>query len=556
MKQLTCEMCGSTDLMKQNGVFVCQTCGTKYSVEEAKKMMVEGTVNVAGTVKVDHSDQIAKYMAMAQNAYDSKNLSEAELYCNKIIEIDPNDADAWMLKGKSAGWQTTKACTRISEAAKCFANCVMLSSTEKVTMDLNVAGMTMKVSKIPKEYNAQQCYEELVRLAKAIINLHSSFVIEYTDEEDCIDLDNTMVECLNAIIDEFIDKTDADVTFTYLALANTIVECVTNVISQAYAAINKAYFSEKTPDQNCWEKYRNRIGNINKHFRKNFDDLHNIALNSDSNTGKLNPEEYITYLNTLIYNITETIENDKKRRDSCSWTWKYIDYQRDMPGGFNRVMNIIKSNGGIPDPDSDGYYLVEYSLTEAGKKAIDDMNKSRYDLINVYKEQIKKAQAMIDEKLNAEKQERIDAYWKEHADEKNQLETELANLKSEADSLEKQLPPINTQINSIRSKSKQAVPSESEKETVQKEINKLQDEFSKLGMFKGKEKKSIQAQIDELKSRIPSIDKSITDERNNLQNECNNQIKPLQSQYNDLNSRLTEKKKRIAEIEEELTKDR
>ena len=44
MKQLTCEMCGSTDLMKQDGVFVCQSCGTKYSVEEAKKMMVEGTV--------------------------------------------------------------------------------------------------------------------------------------------------------------------------------------------------------------------------------------------------------------------------------------------------------------------------------------------------------------------------------------------------------------------------------------------------------------------------------------------------------------------------------
>ena len=56
MKQLTCEMCGSTDLMKQDGVFVCQSCGTKYSVEEAKKMMVEGTVDVTvSTVKFDIS---------------------------------------------------------------------------------------------------------------------------------------------------------------------------------------------------------------------------------------------------------------------------------------------------------------------------------------------------------------------------------------------------------------------------------------------------------------------------------------------------------------------
>ena len=66
MKQLTCEMCGSTDLMKQDGVFVCQSCGCKYSVEEARKMMVEGTVDVSGsTVKVDTSDQLNKLLVLA-----------------------------------------------------------------------------------------------------------------------------------------------------------------------------------------------------------------------------------------------------------------------------------------------------------------------------------------------------------------------------------------------------------------------------------------------------------------------------------------------------------
>ena len=55
MKALVCEMCNSNDLVKQDGYFVCQCCGTKYSVEEAKKMMIEGTVDVSGsTVKVDN----------------------------------------------------------------------------------------------------------------------------------------------------------------------------------------------------------------------------------------------------------------------------------------------------------------------------------------------------------------------------------------------------------------------------------------------------------------------------------------------------------------------
>ena len=41
MKRLVCEMCGSNDLLKKDGVFECQSCGTKYTVEEAKKMMVK-----------------------------------------------------------------------------------------------------------------------------------------------------------------------------------------------------------------------------------------------------------------------------------------------------------------------------------------------------------------------------------------------------------------------------------------------------------------------------------------------------------------------------------
>ena len=61
MKQLTCEMCGSTDLMKQDGVFVCQTCGTKYSVEEAKKMMVEGTIDVQASVNLDATEKLHNY---------------------------------------------------------------------------------------------------------------------------------------------------------------------------------------------------------------------------------------------------------------------------------------------------------------------------------------------------------------------------------------------------------------------------------------------------------------------------------------------------------------
>lgn len=95
MKQLTCEMCGSTDLVKQDGMFVCQSCGTKYSVEEAKKMMIEGTVDVSGsTVKVDTSGELANLYQIARRAKDDNNGENAAKYYDMILVKDPTSWEA------------------------------------------------------------------------------------------------------------------------------------------------------------------------------------------------------------------------------------------------------------------------------------------------------------------------------------------------------------------------------------------------------------------------------------------------------------------------------
>lgn len=120
MKQLTCEMCGSTDLMKQDGVFVCQSCGCKYSVEEAKKMMVEGTVEVTGTVRVDDSsakkEQINNYLEMAKTALDGEDIEGVVSYCDRILEIDRDNYEAWMLKAKAAGWGSSLENIKVPQA--------------------------------------------------------------------------------------------------------------------------------------------------------------------------------------------------------------------------------------------------------------------------------------------------------------------------------------------------------------------------------------------------------------------------------------------------------
>ena len=101
MKKLVCEMCGGADLVKQDGVFVCQNCGTKYSVEEARKMMmegsvsIEGTVAVEGTVKVDKSEELKKLYTLARRAKEADNTENAVRYYTQIEMQDPESWEAY-----------------------------------------------------------------------------------------------------------------------------------------------------------------------------------------------------------------------------------------------------------------------------------------------------------------------------------------------------------------------------------------------------------------------------------------------------------------------------
>lgn len=92
MKQLTCEMCGSTELLKQDGVFVCQNCGTKYSVEEAKKMMIEGTVQVSNIANVK---SLIDRGNLSLEEYDWES---ANNFFDRVLDIEPRNASAYIGK--------------------------------------------------------------------------------------------------------------------------------------------------------------------------------------------------------------------------------------------------------------------------------------------------------------------------------------------------------------------------------------------------------------------------------------------------------------------------
>lgn len=130
MKQIVCEVCGSHEFTKDEELFVCDFCRTKFSSVDVQKMMVEGTVEVAGTVRVDRASETHNLIALAVAALDNANPSEAYDYANRALEIDTDDANAWTVKGKAAGWSSTMQNFRVAEMLGAFRRAEELTPPE------------------------------------------------------------------------------------------------------------------------------------------------------------------------------------------------------------------------------------------------------------------------------------------------------------------------------------------------------------------------------------------------------------------------------------------
>lgn len=144
MKALKCELCGSTEIIKDGDFFVCQSCGMKYTLETAKKMMVEGVVQVEGTVKTDRTEDVNRYLALARTAQKAGNNADAEKYASMALEIDLKNAEAWSIKAKAIDWQLTFDNDRLSESNAACINMLKLlnrapSDFDEINAALNIA---------------------------------------------------------------------------------------------------------------------------------------------------------------------------------------------------------------------------------------------------------------------------------------------------------------------------------------------------------------------------------------------------------------------------------
>lgn len=177
MKRIVCEMCGSKDFVKDNGFFVCESCGTKYTLEEAKKMMVEGTVEVKGTVAIDSSKAERDLLDVVETAVKAKNYDNVYSSACKLVEINPSFWKGWLYKGIGAGYTSKLADNRYQESIVCF----------------------NKAYEVADESERSEVKERIVNetfeLSGLLIDFFSNSLVELPNETNRTRLINTLQSC-------------------------------------------------------------------------------------------------------------------------------------------------------------------------------------------------------------------------------------------------------------------------------------------------------------------------------------------------------------------------
>ena len=288
MAALVCDLCGGKLVMGAGGIATCDSCGMEHSSDRMKEKIQE----IKGVVRVDNTHMIDNYLEMANNAYNADNNSEAESYCNKIIEIDPTNAKAWMLKGKSAAWQSTLQNSRVDEGIAAFVKAINNASEEE------------------KADYVDEAKDQIKRLAVAMIQLRANRFAKWPDEEESNGFIADITSILSTVV-SFLKQTGVLIS---------ISEIMAPIAAKINASVVKAWQDVVWPDYNGdpndsddrankyeWQKFIKRVGYCTALLEKA------ISICSEDD------EEDIQRYENLIFMHKAAI-------DSCSWDYNITSY--------------------------------------------------------------------------------------------------------------------------------------------------------------------------------------------------------------------------------------
>lgn len=460
MAALVCDICGGKLIMGAGGIAVCDSCGMEYSTDRMKEKVQE----IKGIVRVDNSHMIKNYLEMAQSAKDVDNNEEAEAYCNKVIEIEPTNYKAWMLKGKAAAWQ---------------------SSTQNCRVDEGVAAFIKAINYAPddaKDALIEEAKEQIKNLSIVMITLRANRFAKWPDSEETSEFISDIEFILNTT------ATFASQTGAIIPVAELMVQIAIEINQSVVKAWQNVIWPEYGGDLNSlsdrpgkceWQTFIERAGYCIELLEKAID-----LCDEDD-------EEDINCYENLIFIHKAAI-------DSCSWDYNIFSWGKSWYKGWC-LSNEAK--------DARRELIREYE----GKIA--EIKKAK-----VAREAVERAEQERIEKEEAQK--RFVAYWAEHAAEKASLEAEAQSLTEQITALEKEIENIpdaiektniQDRINAlIAEKSALGLFKGKEKKAIQEKIDAENVELKAVSDKVEFAKQEIEQKIEPLRVRWSEITSELT----------------------------------------------
>ena len=474
MKQLVCEMCDGTGFVKQDGMFVCQSCGCKYSVEEARKLMSEHEDSPSQISSKADSTRLTNLLNLAKSSYNSKNYAQAEEFCNQVIALDGNNYAAWKLKGEAINYQINADNQRILEVYNCLMNAYnVLSDEEKVLHRDDILSslktcMEEEVTFWLNQFKENRPTEaSLNRTKNAYVDAYNKMAKAF----DVLDIDKNEKEDYLKIFDNF-----------FIKKANAAV------VSSWKTTVGYNYF-------------RDDLDNLGK-------DWNRTPGRTETGTDYFRPSEEIrsTFFNEtgLLVDLLEfCIEQfNDKTWDLEQTIYDNIIYLYDIPTNQCSYKPMVDTwtNGYGAVTDRSEYYKLDRYLTLEAK----DFRRTRLKNLNADKRisnlritRYKKEAAEAEQRA---KEAKIAEYWAARPEEKAKMDQDIETFQQKKNELHAKIESINKEIIKKKKERDTKLPIEEAVDKQKQLIEQLLLDKKNCGLFNSKGKKEIQSRIDTIET--------------------------------------------------------
>lgn len=268
----------------------------KYTQERLQEKVQQ----IRGTVTIDQSQSAATYLELATHALDSSNMAEAEQYATKVIEVDPQNFKAWLIKGQASGWQSSVRSPRLLEAANAFARGIDLSPGEET------------------EYVRDHVVDQIGSLSVAYINLRADAYRNHPGEDQYDNFRGDLA-LIQQAVNVLSDRNDLQVPGLWARVASAIGEAVAGAWK---TKIQPDYARDDHPNDHQRSEFGNRIVTARQ--------ILELAIGLSDDDTEL---DLVRYKNLIMF-----AEN---LRDSKSYKWQDGRYvvSRELSDEAKRVNN-------------------------------------------------------------------------------------------------------------------------------------------------------------------------------------------------------------------------